>query len=146
MGFGASPKKPRAIGPDKLFITAVFVGVSTEMSTRREIFRREMWEARRSCSRPVTAPAITERSCTAQPAACAALGLLPMSVAGWAVGCAFAAVILLLEMWLWCRSCDANQSQPIDGVLDAACQGEPAHSERFNGAPVRRLELEPSGR
>ena len=69
MGFGASPKKPRAIGPDELFITAVFVGVSTEMSTRREIFRREMWEARRSCSRPVTAPAITERSCTAQPAA-----------------------------------------------------------------------------
>ena len=108
---------------------------------------------------PHAAPAPTQHSvtqltaglqlllgCAAQPAACAALGLLPMSVAGWAVGCAFAAVILLLEMWLWCRSCDANQLQPIDGVLDAACQGEPAHSERFNGAPVRRLELEPSGR
>ena len=84
-------------------------------------------------------------------AACAALGLLPPSVARWAAAAAFAALVLAAHAWLWrCSSTPnapgdpAGAASPVDGPVNGSCGG--AHTERFDVAPVRRLELEPSGR
>ena len=92
----------------------------------------------------------------AQPVTCLALGLLPHGVGRWAAAAAFAALILAAHAWLWCCSSTANApgdpagaSSPVDGPVNGLVDGPVnggAYTERFDAAPVRRLELEPSGR
>ena len=90
----------------------------------------------------------------AQPVTCLALGLLPRGVARWAAAAAFVALILAAHAWLWCCSSTANApgdpagaSSPVDGPVNGLVDGPVnggAYAERFDAAPVRRLELEPS--
>ena len=93
----------------------------------------------------------------AQPVTCLALGWLPQGVGRWAAAAAFAALILAAHAWLWCSSGStanapgdaADAASPVDGPVNGLADGPVnggAYSERFDAAPVRRLELEPPGR
>ncbi len=93
----------------------------------------------------------------AQPVTCLALGWLPHGVGRWAAAAAFAALILAVHAWLWCSSSStanapgdaADAASPVDGPVNGLADGPVnggVYSERFDAAPVRRLELEPPGR